>query len=109
MLCPNCGLDLSLIGKRGKTSPENRLFHALCNSLAMARGVPMELMKRYIKLCAATAHGYDCETTTIEGHTVQEPKSIARATNDDMINKLIPTCYELGMDWGIPLEQPGGA
>ena len=107
MRCPSCGYDLSLLGKRGKTSPENRLFHALVNSLAMWRGVSPELMKRYVKLCAATSHGYECYTVEIDGHKIQEPKSVADATNDDMVNKLIPTCYELGLEWGCPLEQPG--
>jgi hypothetical protein len=105
MLCPKCGYDLSLT-KRDKTSPENRLFHALCNSLAMWRKIDPELMKRYVKLYAASVHGYDCVTIEIDGHKIIDPKSISKATNDDMINRLIPSCYELGMTWGVPLEQP---
>jgi hypothetical protein len=90
---------------RQKTSPENRLFYAIATALAAFQGVSLETMKRYIKLYAATVHNYDCETVEIAGKVVIEPKSIALATNEDMVDKLIPTCYELGMDWGCPLEQ----
>lgn len=93
---------------RQKTSPENRLFHALATSLAAWRQVSLDLMRRYIKLYACSVHGYDCEKLTIDGHMVIEPKSISLATNEDMVDKLIPSCYELGLDWGCPLEQPGG-
>jgi hypothetical protein len=103
MNCPACGFDLSL-AKKGKTSPENRLFHALCFSLAMWRKVSPELMKRYIKLYAASAHGYECDTLEIDGHKIIEPKSVARATSEDLC-MLINTCYELAMDWGVQLEQ----
>ena len=103
-LCPTCGRPI----RREKTSPENRLFHALCNSLAMWRKVSPDLMKRYVKLYAASVHGYECEKLTLDGHTIIEPKSVAKATSEEMANALIPSCYELGLDWGCPLEQPGG-
>jgi len=93
---------------RQKTSPENRLFHALATSLAAWRQVSLDLMRRYIKLYACSVHGYDCEKLEIDGHMVIEPKSISLATNEDMVDKLIPSCYELGLEWGCPLEQPGG-
>jgi hypothetical protein len=103
MNCPSCGFDISQI-KRPKTSPENRLFHALVSKLAMWRKVSPELMKRYVKLYAASMHGYECETLEIDGHKIIEPKSVARATSEELC-MLIGSCYELGMDWGVPLEQ----
>ena len=93
---------------REKTSPENRLFHALATTLAAFQSISLDLMRRYIKMYACTVHGYDCEKVEIGGHMVIEPKSIALATNQHMIDRLIPSCYELGMDWGCPLEQPEG-
>jgi len=93
---------------RQKTSPENRLFHALATSLAAWRQVSLDLMRRYIKLYACSIHNYDCEKLEIDGHMVIEPKSISLATNEDMVDKLIPSCYELGLEWGCPLEQPEG-
>jgi hypothetical protein len=104
MNCPVCGFDLSLI-KRGKTSQENRLFHKLVDTLAMWRNVSPLTMKRYIKLYAASVHGYECLSEVINGKTMIEPKSIADATESEMREILIPTCQELAMDWGIPLEQ----
>lgn len=89
-----------------KTSPENRLFHKLVSSLAMWMNTDLETMKMFVKRYASAAHGYDQVTFTASGHTIITPKSLTDATNDDMINKLIPTCYELGLDWGCPLEQP---
>ena len=103
--CPKCGFSLD---RPPKTSPENRLFHALVAKLAMWQHVPAEAMKRYVKLYAASVHDYACEQTTIAGKLRIEPKSIAKATKDDMEKKLIPTCYELAMDWGCPMEQDEG-
>lgn len=102
-LCPTCGRPIH----REKTSPENRLFHSLCASLAMWKQIDAETMKLYVKRYASAVHGYDCTMATIDGHKIINPKSVARATNQDMIERLIPSCYELGMDWGCPLEQPG--
>ena len=96
--CPKCGFSLD---RPPKTSSENRLFHVLVAKLAMWQHVPAEAMKRYVKLYAASAHDYACELMI-------EPKSIAKATKDDMETKLIPTCYELAMDWGCPMEQEEG-
>ena len=102
--CPTCGRPIH----RDKTSPENRLFHALCNSLAMWKQIDADTMKLYVKRYAAAVHGYDCKMVEIDGHKIINPKSVAKATNDDMINKLIPSCYELGLDWGCALDQGGG-
>jgi hypothetical protein len=74
----------------------------------MWKKVSPDLMKRYVKMYAASVHGYECEKLTMDGHTVIEPKSVAKATSAEMCI-LIDTAYELGMDWGCQLEQPGGA
>lgn len=107
MNCPICGYDLTLIGKKGKTSPENRLFHALCSSLAMWKQIDADTMKLYVKRYAAAVHGYECTIAEIDGHKIINPKSVAKATVEEMANMLIPSCYELALDWGIPLEQGG--
>jgi hypothetical protein len=104
MLCPACGHSFEPESRRGKTSPENRLFHALVGKLAMWRKVSPDLMKRYVKLYAASMHGYECDTLELDGHKIIEPKSVARATSEELCI-LINTCYELGMDWSCPLEQ----
>jgi hypothetical protein len=104
MTCPKCGYDLSTV-KKPKTSPENRLFHALVGKLAMWKKISPDLMKRYCKLYASSAHGYPCESIELHGHKIQEPKSVAKATSEETC-LLINVCYELAMDWGIQLEQP---
>jgi hypothetical protein len=103
MNCPSCGFDLSLT-KRGKTSPENRLFHALVGKLAMWKQIDADTMKMYVKRYASAMHGYECVMVEIDGHKIINPKSVAKATSDELCI-LINTCYELGMDWGVPLEQ----
>jgi predicted PP-loop superfamily ATPase len=103
MNCPNCNFDLSLT-KRGKTSPENRLFHALVGKLAMWKQIDADTMKMYVKRYASAMHGYECVMVEIDGHKIINPKSVAKATSDELCI-LINTAYELGMDWGCPLEQ----
>lgn len=103
--CPRCGYLLDVSPSKGKTSPENRLFHALCAKLALWKKVSPDLMKRYCKLYAASVHNYPCENIELDGHRVIEPQSVASASSADMI-VLIDTCYELGMEWGCALEQP---
>jgi hypothetical protein len=103
MNCPNCNFDLSLT-KRGKTSPENRLFHALCSKLAMWKQISPDVMKRYLKLYAASMRGYPCETFEFKGRKAVEPKSVAKASSAEMC-MLIDVCYELALEWGTPLEQ----
>jgi hypothetical protein len=71
----------------------------------MWKHIDADTMKRYVKLYASAMHGYDCVTVSIDGHRIIEPKSVAKATNDDMANKLIPTVYELALEWGCPVEQ----
>jgi hypothetical protein len=105
MTCPNCGIELNPNGQKWKTSQENRLFHKLVAILAMWKETSPDLMKRYVKMYSVSMHGYECATLTANGHTVIEPKSIARATDKEMRDILIPTCYELAMDWGCPMEQ----
>lgn len=103
MNCPKCGYDL-LTEKKPKTSPENRLFHALVAKLAMWKAVPPDLMKRYVKLYASSAHEYPCASVVLNGHTIQEPKSVAVATSEELC-LLISVCYELALDWGIQLGE----
>jgi len=105
MTCPRCGHSFELLQAKGKTSPENRLFHALCAKLALWKAVSPDLMKRYCKMYAASVHNYPCESVEFDGHKVIEPRSVALATSAEMI-VLIDTCYELGMEWGVALEQP---
>lgn len=100
-LCPTCKRPL----ERPKSSPANRYFHKLVQVLAAYRSVDFDLMKRYCKLCAVSWHDYACSEMIIDGHKLQEPKSISRATQEDMNDKLIPTCLQLCMDWGCPIPQ----
>lgn len=62
-------------------------------------------MKRYLKLYAASVHNYPCEVFEYNGKRAVEPKSMADATSEEAC-LLIQTCYELGLEWGCPLEQP---
>jgi len=88
---------------RAKTSPENRLFHALCGHLAMYRETSPELMKRYIKV-RACAHGYPYTMFEEGGHRAIEPKSVAETSTVELAI-LIDQCYELAHEWNCPLNQ----
>jgi len=99
---------------RDKTSPENRLFHALVAQLAMYRETSTELMKRYLKIRACT-HGYPCDTmevtretgpNTFTKTTIVEPKSLATASTVE-VAILIGTCYLIAHEWGVELKQEG--
>jgi hypothetical protein len=72
----------------------------------MWKQVSPDLMKRYVKLYASSVHNYPCETIVLDGHTIIEAKSVAKATSEEMCEMLIMSCYELAMDWGCPLGQP---
>jgi len=109
---------------RQKTSPENRLFHALVAQLAMYRETSPELMKRYIKV-RACAHDYpydmleveECsdysEVRTSEGLAIMpkkkmrrivEPKSVADASTVE-VAILIETCWMVAAEWAVELKQ----
>ena len=104
-VCPTCGKYIDDGVKKQKTSQENKLFHALCQRISAWQRWPFDVTKRYVKLYACVQHGYDCESIDVKGVTYYEPKSVADATNEDMINKLIPSAYEVGFEIGCPLEQ----
>lgn len=107
-----------------KTSPENRLLHALIAQLAMYRETSLELMKRYCKV-RACAHGYPYDMIEYEEkknvikcdyqgepeiepimvkRTIVEPKSVADASTVE-VALLIETCYVIAGEWQVELKQ----
>jgi len=92
-----------------KTSPENRLLHALIAQLAMYRETSLELMKRYVKV-RACAHGYPYDMIEYEEkekhRTVVEPKSVADASTVE-VALLIDVCYLIAHEWNVELKQEG--
>jgi hypothetical protein len=90
-----------------KTSPENRLLHALIAQLAMYRETSLELMKRYVKV-RACAHGYPYDMIEYEEQwkkrTIVEPKSVADASTVE-VALLIETCYMIAGEWRVELKQ----
>lgn len=90
---------------RQKTSPENRLFHALVAQLAMYRETSPDLMKRYIKV-RACAHGYPYDMMDDGKRKIVEPKSVADASTVE-VAILIETCYLVASEWGVELKQEG--
>ena len=90
-----------------KTSPENRLLHALIAQLAMYRETSLELMKRYVKV-RACAHGYPYDMIEYEEQgkkrTIVEPKSVADASTVE-VALLIETCYMIANEWQVELKQ----
>ena len=90
-----------------KTSPENRLLHALIAQLAMYRETSLELMKRYIKV-RACAHGYPYDMIEYKEQekkrTIVEPKSVADASTVE-VALLIDTCYMVASEWNVELKQ----
>lgn len=95
------------IPTKKKTSPENRLLHALIAQLAMYRETSLELMKRYVKV-RACAHGYPYDMIEYEEQgkkrTIVEPKSVADASTVE-VALLIDTCYLVAHEWQIELKQ----
>lgn len=88
---------------RAKTSPENRLFHALVAQLAMYRETTPDLMKRYVKI-RGCAHGYPYEAFDDgDGRKSVEPKSVADATTVELAI-LIETCYMIAHEWRFDLK-----
>jgi hypothetical protein len=111
---------------RQKTSPENRLFHALVAQLAMYRETSPDLMKRYVKI-RACAHDYPysmMQEPDRDGYeeifngtdhevipsrkikTYVEPKSVADASTVE-VAILIETCYLVAHEWAVELKQEG--
>jgi len=90
---------------RQKTSPENRLFHALVAQLAMYRETSPELMKRYIKV-RACAHDYPYDMMDDGKRKIVEPKSVADASTVE-VAILIETCWMVASEWGVELKQEG--
>jgi len=88
---------------KAKTSPENRLFHALVGQLSMYRQTSPELMKRYVKI-RACAHGYPCDTFEDGQRRAIEPKSVANASTTE-VAILIECCYMIAAEWGVELTQ----
>jgi hypothetical protein len=109
-----------------KTSPENRLFHALVAQLAMYRETSPDLMKRYVKV-RACAHDYPYTMMQEPDHdgyeeifngqdhevipsrkikTYVEPKSVADASTVE-VAILIETCFLVAHEWGVELKQEG--
>lgn len=95
------------IPTKKKTSPENRLLHALIAQLAMYRETSLELMKRYVKV-RACAHGYQYDMIEYEEQgkkrTIVEPKSVADASTVD-VALLIEMCYMVASEWQVELKQ----
>ena len=103
-----------------KTSPENRLLHALIAQLAMYRETSLELMKRYVKV-RACAHGYPYDMIEyneehkgkygeieLASRTIVEPKSVADASTVEMA-LLIDTAYMVASELGVELKQDADA
>lgn len=98
---------------KAKTSPENRLYHALVGQLCMHSGFRYEkqwtfdVTKRYTKI-RACAHGYPCDIVDDgEGRKIVEPKSVADASTTE-VAMLIDACYLIAHEWGVELKQEGG-
>jgi len=88
---------------RAKTSPENRLFHALVAQLAMYRETSPDLLKRYIKV-RGCAYGYPYEAFDDgAGRKSVEPKSVADATAIELAI-LIETCHIVAHEWQFELK-----
>ena len=89
-----------------KTSPENRLLHALIGQLAMYRETSLELIKRYVKV-RACSHGYPYDMIEYEEkdkkRTIVEPKSVADASTVE-VALLIETCCMVAGEWQIELR-----
>lgn len=95
------------VPSKKKTSPENRLLHALIAQLAMYRETSLELMKRYVKV-RACAYGYPYDMIEYEEQgkkrTIVEPKSVADASTVE-VALLIDMCYMVAHEWGVELKQ----
>ena len=102
-------IKISLPSKK-KTSPENRLFHALVGQLAMYSGMryakawSFDLTKRYVKI-RACAHGYPCDIVDDgNGRRIVERKSVADASTVE-VALLIDTTYLIAHEWSVELKQ----
>jgi len=95
------------VPSKKKTSPENRLLHALIAQLAMYRETSLDLIKRYIKV-RACSHGYPYDMIEYEEQgkkrTIVEPKSVADASTVE-VALLIDMCYMVAHEWGAELKQ----
>ena len=104
-------LDVKLsLPSRKKTSPENRLLHALIGQLAMYSGLRyakpwnFDLTKRYVKI-RACAHGYPCDIVDDgSNRKIVEPKSVADASTVE-VALLIDAAYLIAHEWGVELKQ----
>ena len=104
-------IDIKIsLPSRKKTSPENRLLHALIGQLSMYSGMrfakswSFDLTKRYVKI-RACAHGYPCDIVDDgSNRRIVEPKSVADAGTVE-VALLIDTCYLIAHEWSVELKQ----
>lgn len=99
-ICPTCHRPMP--SGKPKSSPENRLFHALVSQLAMHHETTLELCKRYVKI-RACGHGYPYEALKEADRTIVEPKSVADASTTE-VALLIEMCYKIAAEWNCKLR-----